>query len=154
MSNQPVGLEATMVGLRSLILAAERFRYAMADRFDLSVSETVVLSHLADAGDQLTPRDLARRMLLTSGTLTAIIDRLVESRFATRSPNPDDRRSVLIGLTAAGRRALGFARRRMEQAITAAFAPHAPPPEVADYFTLVATELDRQTDAAVRATRR
>ena len=147
-------LDATVSALRALILAGDRYRRAMSAQVDLNLSETVVLSHLADGGGQLTPRDLSRRMILTSGTLTAIIDRLANKRFVTRKVNPDDRRSVIISLEPAGRRTLTRSRRRIERALAAAFAPHPIPPEIADQLTRIALALEQQADQTIHDTPR
>lgn len=64
-----------------------------------------VLSALRRAGEpyQLSPGRLIRETLVTSGTMTNRIDRLTERGFVGRSPDPDDRRGVLVGLTGTGR---------------------------------------------------
>jgi len=44
--------------------------------------------------------------MVTSGTMTNRIDRLGERGLVERSPDPHDRRGVLVGLTAAGKRSV------------------------------------------------
>jgi DNA-binding MarR family transcriptional regulator len=44
--------------------------------------------------------------MVTSGTMTNRIDRLSERGFVERSPDPNDRRGVLVGLTATGKNAV------------------------------------------------
>ncbi len=119
--SSPDPTEVTVAGIRAMFLAGQRFRQAMADHFSLTVSATVVLSHLSVADGQLTSRDLRDRMLTTSGTLSAIVDRLVGGGFVSRLPNPDDRRSTLITLNPAGRRVLAHSRDRLGQAVQEAF---------------------------------
>lgn len=67
-----------------------------------------VLAALRRAGRpyQLSPGQLLRETMVTSGTMTNRIDRLSERGLVDRSPDPDDRRGVLVGLTAAGKRAV------------------------------------------------
>src|SRR3954463_15770483 len=67
-----------------------------------------VLAALRRAGKpyQLTPGALLRQTLVTSGTMTNRVDRLAERGLVERSPDPRDRRGVLVGLTAAGKRAV------------------------------------------------
>jgi len=64
-----------------------------------------VLSALRRAGPpfQLTPGALLRATLVTSGTMTNRIDRLAESGFVFREPDPRDRRGVLVTLSDRGR---------------------------------------------------
>jgi DNA-binding MarR family transcriptional regulator len=42
--------------------------------------------------------------MVTSGTMTNRVDRLVARGFVERSPDPRDRRGVLVALTTAGKR--------------------------------------------------
>lgn len=67
-----------------------------------------VLAALRRAGKpyQLSPGQLLRETMVTSGTMTNRIDRLTERELVDRSPDPNDRRGVLVGLTAAGKRAV------------------------------------------------
>lgn len=51
---------------------------------------------------QLTPTELYRSLLLSSGGLTKILHRLQAAGLVARTPNPQDRRSSLVVLTAAG----------------------------------------------------
>lgn len=64
-----------------------------------------VLAALRRAGDpyELSPGQLVQETLVTSGTMTNRVDRLVEAGFVARRPDPDDRRGVLVQLTAEGR---------------------------------------------------
>ena len=65
-----------------------------------------VLSALRRAGHpyQLTPGALLRETMVTSGTMTNRVDRLALRGFVERSPDPRDRRGVLVRLTTTGRR--------------------------------------------------
>jgi DNA-binding MarR family transcriptional regulator len=51
---------------------------------------------------QLTPGALLRATLVTSGTMTNRIDRLADAGLVRRLPDPQDRRGVLVTLTAEG----------------------------------------------------
>ena len=53
-------------------------------------------------GDGITVGELGARVHLDSSTLTGIIDRMERSGYVERHNNPDDRRSVLVYLTARG----------------------------------------------------
>lgn len=63
-----------------------------------------VLSALRRSGApyQLSPSRLISEMMVTSGTMTNRIDRLVTAGWVSRHPDPADRRGVLVRLTAAG----------------------------------------------------
>lgn len=64
-----------------------------------------VLSALRRSGEpyQLTPSQLLTQTLVTSGTMTNRIDRLVAAGLVERHPDPYDRRGVLVRLTDAGK---------------------------------------------------
>lgn len=53
-----------------------------------------------------SPGDLLSTLLITSGTMTNRIDRLVKFGYVERRPDPEDGRGVLIRMTEAGRKAL------------------------------------------------
>ncbi len=46
--------------------------------------------------------ELSKQLNMTSPTLTGIVDRLEKNDMVSRSPNPKDRRSILISLTKKG----------------------------------------------------
>jgi DNA-binding MarR family transcriptional regulator len=75
---------------------------------DIEPWEFDVLAALRRAGKpyRLSPGQLLRETLVTSGTMTNRIDRLSDRGLVERSPDPHDRRGVLVGLTAAGKRAV------------------------------------------------
>jgi len=65
-----------------------------------------VLAALRRAGEpyELSPTELNRELLISSGGVTQLLDRLERAHLVRRRPHPDDRRSVKVGLTAAGKR--------------------------------------------------
>ena len=71
------------------------FRNAVARRVGLNITDGECLSLLSIKGTS-TPTELARYTGLTSGSATAMLDRLERAQFISRKPNPDDRRGVLI----------------------------------------------------------
>lgn len=52
---------------------------------------------------ELSPGRLLRETLVTSGTMTNRVDRLLAKGLVSRMPDPADRRGVLVRLTAEGR---------------------------------------------------
>ena len=63
-----------------------------------------VLSALRRAGRpyELSPGQLIRETMVTSGTMTNRVDRLTDKGLVDRLPDPDDRRGVLVRLTRRG----------------------------------------------------
>jgi DNA-binding MarR family transcriptional regulator len=80
---------------------------AFADH-DLEPSEFDVLSALRRSGEpyQLSPGQLVHETLVTSGTMTNRVDRLVRKGLVERLPDPDDRRGVQVRLSPTGRAAV------------------------------------------------
>jgi DNA-binding MarR family transcriptional regulator len=72
---------------------------------DLEPWEFDVLAALRRAGApyQLSPKSLLQQTLVSSGTMTNRIDRLVERRLVERRTDPHDGRGVLVVMTAKGR---------------------------------------------------
>lgn len=70
-----------------------------------------VLSALRRAGPpyQLSPGQLVAETLVTSGTMTNRVDRLERRGLVRRSPDPTDRRGVIVALTPDGREAVDAA---------------------------------------------
>ena len=70
----------------------------------LETWEFDVLSALRRQGPpyELSPGALLHTTLVTSGTMTNRINRLEEAGLVRRRPDPDDKRGVLVTLTAAG----------------------------------------------------
>ena len=64
-----------------------------------------VLATLRRSGEpfQLSPKALTAAMMLTSGGMTGRLDRLERAGLVARSPDPADRRGLVITLTPAGR---------------------------------------------------
>jgi DNA-binding MarR family transcriptional regulator len=82
-----------------------RIRNAAFAEHDLDAWEFDVLAALRRAGEpyELTPGQLVSETLVTSGTMTTRVDRLIERGFVQRGPDPRDRRGVLVQLTPSGR---------------------------------------------------
>ena len=82
----------------------DRERRSAFAAHDLEPWEFDVLSALRRQGApyELSPGALLRATLVTSGTMTNRIDRLEEAGLVSRRPDPQDKRGVLVTLTAAG----------------------------------------------------
>lgn len=71
----------------------------------LSEGELNVLAALRRAGEpfELTPTELYRSLLVSSGAMTNRLDRLEEAGLVRRRPDAEDRRRVRVALTEQGR---------------------------------------------------
>jgi DNA-binding MarR family transcriptional regulator len=79
------------------------------------------------AGGDMRMRELARRLGLATSTVTRLVDRLEAAGLAERRSERPDRRSVLVGLSGAGRDALAAIRQRLRarlRDLVASLSPH------------------------------
>ncbi len=100
----PSAKEITGRVVRLASIFQKRFGEAFSE-LGLSEGDYGLLVALRRAGDpfELTPTELARARMMTSGGMTALIDRLEQRDLLRRRPNPADRRGNIVGLTPAGR---------------------------------------------------
>ncbi len=89
--------------LRRVMRGIDMCRHTVADRFQLTVSEMITLTELHVYGP-LRAGDLAERVGLTTGSVTALLDRLQARGLLARSRPPSDRRVVWVAATPAGMR--------------------------------------------------
>lgn len=83
---------------RRLDVALSNLHVALARRLGVSQPELAAITHVGAAGD-LGPTELARRLDLTTGAVTALVDRLAERGHLVREAYPGDRRRLQIHLT-------------------------------------------------------
>jgi DNA-binding MarR family transcriptional regulator len=82
-----------------LDVALSTLNATVARDVGVSVPELLALENLgADGG--LGPSELARRLQLSTGAVTALVDRLEASGHAARAPHPSDRRRIVVTRTA------------------------------------------------------
>jgi DNA-binding MarR family transcriptional regulator len=105
-------LDTSALRLSARIIRLERFLarriQSDLDAVGLNDGEVNVLAALRRAGPpyQLTPTELYRGLLLSSGAMTNRLDRLEEAGLVQRSPDDDDRRRTRVALTERGRQTL------------------------------------------------
>ena len=88
-----------------LSLVVEKELESVFAQFGLNHWSFDMLATLRRAGApyRLSPTELFRSMMVTSGTMTNRIDRLTEKGLVRRVPDPEDRRGILVELTDRGR---------------------------------------------------
>jgi DNA-binding MarR family transcriptional regulator len=82
----------------------ERRANTALERFELPIWAFDVLGTLRRSGPPftMTPTELMRSTMLSSGAMTNRVDRLEQLGLVSRTPDPLDRRSVPVSLTARG----------------------------------------------------
>lgn len=98
----PLSVAARVVRLE--VFLARTSQQALAAH-GVNEGEGNVLAALRRSGPPyaLTPTDLYRSLLLSSGAMTNRVDRLEEAGLVARERDPADRRRILVRLTDAGR---------------------------------------------------
>ena len=66
---------------------------------NLSLSGWQALAVIEGADEPLPPKVIGERLLLTSGSITSLLDTLERRGFVRREPHPDDRRKLLVHIT-------------------------------------------------------
>jgi DNA-binding MarR family transcriptional regulator len=86
----------------------DRARRAAFTASGLESWEFDVLSALRRAGKpyELSPKALLQQTLVSSGTMTNRIDRLVERQLVERRTDPGDGRGIIVTMTATGRQSV------------------------------------------------
>lgn len=79
-------------------ISAVLFRNAMSRKLGLNIADSLCLT-LLGIKKVSTPTELARYTGLTTGSTTAMLDRLEKAKLIRRKPNPKDRRGVLIEIS-------------------------------------------------------
>jgi DNA-binding MarR family transcriptional regulator len=92
---------------RIIVLAQhlEQAANAALSKHDLTLGQFDILATLRRQGPQgrLTPKELMKSVMLSSGGMTSRLDRLEQAGWIRREADPHDRRGVMVALTEAGR---------------------------------------------------
>ncbi len=109
----PALIEAVLAASRVVVAIATRALAGVAPDVTLPQFRTLVL---LDQYGTITVHELATSLDSAPSTTTRMCDRLVAKGLIRREPHPDDRRQVLLSVTAAGRSlvAASTVRRRAE----------------------------------------
>jgi DNA-binding MarR family transcriptional regulator len=100
LDSQDISADLIIGAVSALIRAEHRHAAFVATTLGLPLADTLALYHLAN--EPLSAKALGERLNLTSGSITALIDRLVDRKIARRLPHPSDRRAVMVELTKTG----------------------------------------------------
>lgn len=81
--------------LREMREVTTEFEQRLGDQLTVNPTDLAAMEHLIQDGP-LTPTELASRLGVTTAAMTTSIDRLTAVGHVTRSPNPADRRGILV----------------------------------------------------------
>ena len=84
-------------------LIESEIRKRLADEFGTTLPRFDLFAQLERVPAGITLGDLSRRMMVTNGNVTGLVERLVESGHVERASPPNDRRVQIVKLTPKGR---------------------------------------------------
>lgn len=86
-------------------------RRRLRDQFDTTLPRFDLMAQLERAPDGIMLSELSRRMMVSNGNVTGLVERLAQEGLIDRQVSESDRRAVQVRLTAEGRRVFaGMAR--------------------------------------------
>jgi DNA-binding MarR family transcriptional regulator len=88
-------------------LVENHVRKSLAAQFKTTLPRFDLMAQLERFPDGLQMGELSRRMLVTGGNVTGIVDQLEGAGLLVRTEDPTDRRVYLVKLTKEGRRLFG-----------------------------------------------
>ena len=88
-------------------LVETQVRKALAKEFKTTLPRFDLMAQLERAPQGLQMGELSRRMLVTGGNVTGIVDQLERGGLLVRTEDPADRRAYRVKLTKEGRRLFG-----------------------------------------------
>ena len=86
---------------RAADLLMELHNRQTLEEYQLSPGARQVLAIVEGAGEPLEPTVIADRLLVTTGSVTSLLDNLEKRKLIRRLPHPEDRRKLLIDITPA-----------------------------------------------------
>ena len=90
------------MAVRHLDLMMAQMHLEMSESLGMSAGELLALAYLSVDGP-LGPTELTHRLHMTTGAMTAMLDRLAERDYVVREPHATDRRRIMVALTKSGR---------------------------------------------------
>lgn len=84
-------------------LIESEIRRRLRDAYAFTLPRFDLLAQLDRSADGLVLKDVSRRLMVSAGNVTAIVDRLLQSGHITRTASPIDKRVQIIRMTPEGR---------------------------------------------------
>lgn len=100
----------------------DTIRQRLRERFGITLPRFDLMAQLEREPQGLTMGELSRRMMVTGGNVTTIVDQLEHEQLVQRQPLARDRRAYLVVLTPAGKQAFAAMAIEHEQWVIELFA--------------------------------
>ena len=85
-------------------LVESQIRRRLREDYRMTLPRFDLMAQLERAEEGMTLNELSKRMMVTNGNVTGLVDRMVAEGLVDRRPAPKDRRSHFVRLTPLGRR--------------------------------------------------
>jgi DNA-binding MarR family transcriptional regulator len=84
-------------------LIESEIRRRLRKEFATTLPRFDLMAQLERAHDGMSLNELSKRMMVTNGNVTGLVERLVTEKLVDRRPAPNDRRAQIVRLTLKGR---------------------------------------------------
>lgn len=121
-ATEPAAVRLWLRLLSCSITIEKRVRRRLADRFDTTLPRFDVLAALERRTNGMTMGELSQALLVSGGNLTALVRQLQRQKFVKMTRDPNDGRSWVVRITAAGRNHFREVAAQHHQWISAMFA--------------------------------
>lgn len=81
--------------LRTFMQVSEAYQQYVGNELTVNQTDLQAMQHLIQSGP-LSPSEIARRLDISTAAATIVVDRLVKVGHVTRTPNPADRRGIVV----------------------------------------------------------
>ena len=125
----------------------DTIRQRLREQFDITLPRFDLMAQLEREPKGLSMGELSRRMMVTGGNVTSIVDQLEKEQLVQRQPQPGDRRAYAVHLTPAGREAFSAMAIAHESWVVELLSPLATPQQE-QLFQLLATLKTGQANPA------
>ena len=98
-------------------------RQRLREQFGITLPRFDLMAQLERETEGLTMGELSRRMMVTGGNVTTIVDQLEKEQLVQRQNLPGDRRAFRVSLTSAGRNAFAAMAQAHEAWVVEQFSP-------------------------------
>ena len=102
-ANQHASLRLWLRLLSCTNRVEDKIRQKLRESFGITLPRFDLMAQLERYPDGLTMGELSRRMMVTGGNITTIVDQLEKEKLVVRVVGVNDRRSFTVKLTQAGR---------------------------------------------------
>lgn len=135
-------------GLRRVDVGTYALRIRLAEKLGIGTIDINAMAFVGEV-DGMTPKVLGSILNITTGSVTAMVDRLESKGFMVRKPNPADRRSVFLHLSPAGTEAMQWANQHFAEAASAVLAGSAEAKiaDIAQFLEDIGQRLSRAASA-------